>query len=127
MIGEDGAPGFRHAHDAFDFTLGREIAGLVVEARGNTPRTLLEAMPHHPPHPLDRFGRRPGIGRAHHLSPDAVEADVGAHVQGEARARVAAELRVEVGGAGAVGVQDLGGDPLGEHVLGAQKAFGCRV
>ena len=72
-------------------------------------------------------GRRTPIGVADHGLPDRVEADVAADVDREPGAAERLHLLREVERPAAVGVEDLGGHALRQHVDGGRQRVGRRV
>jgi hypothetical protein len=127
VVREIGPPRDRWFDDADDLFHLRVIRRLVVEARGHAPGPVLEARDDQPPHRRDIGVGRAAIRRSDDRGPDAVEADVGADVDRQPGARGIGELLGDVGEAAAIGVDDFGGDPLCEHVLGGRQRIGGRV
>src|SRR5882672_490750 len=85
--------------------------------RSTMPIVLAESLDDERAHLLDVVGSCAAIRRSHHVRPRGVETDVAADIDGESCCARARELLREVRRAAAVGVDDLGGHALREHVL----------
>ena len=127
MIREVGARGTRHLHHLDHvFGLG-EVSRLVVEARRHAPRARLQTGSDEVAHARDFVRGWTPVVEADHLGPHAVEADVGAHVHGQAARHGRRQLLADVERAGAIGIENLGRDALREHVRGRHEPVGGGV
>jgi len=125
MIGKIRSPrgsGFHHRDRLFR---AREIAGLVVEAGRYSPCALLEIGSEQGTHPLDFGSGGAAVFLTHDRGPYDIEADVGSHVHGHARGAESLHLHGEVSTTGAIGVGDLRGDTLGQHIH--RSGHACRA
>ena len=101
-----------------DYFFGsREVGGTVIEPAGDAEGAATQVVDHERTHALELRWRRAAIAFAHHRGPHAVEADISAEVLGEPVFREGLELPGDIELALPVGVDDLGGDTLLEHVL----------
>ena len=103
--------------DDLDHFLGiRKVRRLVVETGRHAPRALAQPVRNQRAHARDLVGGRASIGVADDVDPGGVEADVAADVHRETGHGQRAHLLRDVERSAAVGVEDLGGHALREHV-----------
>jgi hypothetical protein len=127
VIREIRAPVFRRLDNADDLLDLGEVRRLIVETGGDAPGAGLEPTHDDRAHALDLVRRRAPVGGAHYLRPGAVEPDVGADIERQARGAGARELLRQVDTSAAVGVQDFRRDSLREHVLSGRQCIDRRV
>ncbi len=127
VVGEVGPRGRATSTTWITSSVSREVRRLVIETRRHAPRALAQPVRNQRAHARDLVGRGAPIGVADDVDPRGVEADVAADVHRETGHGERAHLLRDVERSAAVGVEDLGGHALREHVHRGRQRVGRRV